>query len=1232
METVYDNNTEKNVCEIETSHFKAYDTNQEYTTPEVSKDTVFEDDHEATNRLELLSSNINPDFNGDQTTSELLITKHRFDDDFGPETDVDATDDANVAKTPNMILEDNSLNTDLNEKPFSLENKIMQHLSVKHKEFVTNSNPFNENHFDPYNNQRTVKDELTENNSELLVDNKIIDALESIGITNGVKQTHDEDKPLDIGLVNNSSTEVSGCAEKADNNHEKSYPEFTTEDSFENNASITSDKQIMEEHTHDINPNCAATSAGEESDEEDEWNYIQGDQKKNQVTEQNKVDATFAVETAENLDPVKVIVEETQPEVLTEPIPSDAFVAVGETSEIINENREAEAELCENEVPAVSSSAIPTEEETKPQEKECQEHYMQKTDQQESCDFATSLVPKEKYIAHLPDLVSLEQAQSLNTETKEQPENLQEQSVVGEETARPNSLSFDMASKLNPEAKEFVPTGSPTNSHPSSPAASIPEMSQNSFLLLGDDVVAQSPKKSIATMDNIDVPAEDDFQIEMNKCPHELEQFLEHTNGINNGDEIIRSNSPASDPSYQELNLKEAMQCDEKLDNEYNDVLQYDDAIDNHPTELNILVKEKNPMNMSFYEGRDEALIVTSNFDDLNKVQPLPSDDESSEQNHVQVDVETMTTNEKNHSEEEVFATQNEDLIVSMENSTGSNIESHIEQLPQSIFSVASQVVDDVATLVDQMQIAIPSATNVVSQEEIETEQLLKLDETAVAENTDEVENLVSFKQDAGCESHGLESVVDEIATEFDVKQLQTELGQPELSAETEALASPVVEVSQQEITTDNEFITDENVLDVVPSPIPVTHEAPISPVQNKSVNEELCFVAAAEKTSEIVPKEAPAETSLVELINEQVIEEVSPVTEEKVTPCEEPKLLKSNQSASTVSKNAKAPTMGNATKKAPITTKTSTKPSAKPLTAAKTTISAVKKTPQSPSVTARTSTVGAKSPKVATSRTSTISTADKKPLPLSMEKKPVNGEAKTNIVLKKTITSAAASTSNVAKTLTNKPATAKPLATARATQSLAKLPVSAKTPSTTAKTPVSATPRSATGLAKTGNTSARTSTGMTATKPRVIQTTSSKPVGTASTTAITSKTVSAAKRVSSVQKSVTSTTTTSTERSILTTSRSSVVSKSNNTSSAGLMRKTGTTAPTKKPITSPAAVSGKTAPIKNAVTCLKKNNTVSNESQDFLDFDKQLKNDNNQLITKNGIETQMIVIDSAAD
>lgn len=1331
METAFDNNSENNVCEIETSHFKTFDTNHEYTSSDVAKDTFLEDEHKATSPIELLKSNITPDFSSDQTTSNLSEAKHRFEDDFGPETDVDAVDDANISKTPNMLLEDDAFSSNVTNgvKGFSLENKIIEHLSGQHKEFLTNTNPFSDDQFDQYHDQYAMKDEpldqtaieKSENDSELVVDNKIIDALESLGITNGEKQTHDdEDKPLDSGLVNDLSAEVAGYTEKADQSYEKSFTETHSEPEFDHNASVICDKQDMEEQTYGVNPNCAATSAGEDSDEEDEWNYIQGDKKQDQPLEQTEALAPSVDAPVEDgsfhQDPVgsEFVVEEDEiiAELPTSETPSDAFVADGEPSETIDEPREPEADLCSTEEALLdpisvdaASPLIPAEQDIERQEEEQhelehqeleeehQEEEHQETEQIESNEYVPSPVPRsvvqsevQEEIVSQPDVVTLEQetesheldAEVLLVDQREEAVHSEDSELADDhELERPNSLSFDMASKLNPEAKEFVPTGSPTMSNPASPVASMPDMPQNAFLMLEDDVVAQSPKKGVATtMDNIDVPAEDDFQLEMNNCPHELEQLPEHTNGTANGDETIRSHSPASEPSYQELNLKEAMQCDEKLDNEYSDVQQNVDTIDNHPNELNILAKEQNPMSMSFYEGRDDALII-SNSDELNKVQPLPSDDESSEQNNGPL-VEEVAAPVENHTVEDTPIVQSEDHLVSFEAQVESEDASpHAEQLPESIFTAAAQVVDDVTTLVGQMDLEIPAAVETIVPHEVTAnlfefdDQLSKPIETETVPEAHETENLVSFEQDVDLEIQPAEATLDEIPVDLHIQLQPAELSQPLSAAETEELASPLVEVSQQEVTTDNEFITDENVLDV-PSPIPTVNEAPISPTpieQNEPV-EELCVVekeAAVEQVPEVVSNDVLADiTATVDPVPARVEEEVKPVAEEMPAPTETtidelivPKSTTTEQIVSSAAKLAKAPATGTA-KKTTAAAKPLTKPAAKPVPSAKTaSVPAVKKAPTTtaPSATARTSTIGTKSPKVAAiTRTSTT---DKKPSLTTTEKKLVNGDAKTSLIQKRTIASTTASavksasataatrttaSTTVKSTTARTPLPAKPAAPAKA-------PASARAP-TTAKAPVSATPRPSSGPAKTGSATARTSTGLPATKPRATPAAASKSVGAASTTAVaSSRTVTAIKRISSVQtasqKTATTTTTTSStaaaaaKSSSTTTSRTSTVASKTSTTSAGMLRKPGTV-PARKPISSPSAktagtkaapVGGKPVPIKsNAVTSLRGTTTVSNDTKDLLDLDKQLKNDNNQLITKNGIETQMIVIDSAAD
>jgi hypothetical protein len=221
---------------------------------------------------------------------------------------------------------------------------------------------------------------------------------------------------------------------------------------------------------------------------------------------------------------------------------------------------------------------------------------------------------------------------------------LSEHIELGKEDANKKELKIDcsselddnMASQLNPDAKEFVPL-SPQRSTPTNPFA--PGLASG---LLLDDVIAQSPRKG-ALMDDIRVPPENEFDNEISKRPHELEETSVDEVIIKNGDSHDRpcsanSNGNGSSCTYQELNLKEAMQGDEKLEGEYNDetdkvVIDTKGICEIDAETMEKQFKEDDPMNKSFYEGISDNCILstTNNFDDLNKVQLLPSSEEIEE-------------------------------------------------------------------------------------------------------------------------------------------------------------------------------------------------------------------------------------------------------------------------------------------------------------------------------------------------------------------------------------------------------------------------------------------------------------------------------------------------------------------------------------------------------------------------------------------------------------------------
>lgn len=192
----------------------------------------------------------------------------------------------------------------------------------------------------------------------------------------------------------------------------------------------------------------------------------------------------------------------------------------------------------------------------------------------------------------------------------------------------------DMASQLNPDAKEFVPTSpSPTNTTPLN-SIDISAVAANMATLkldFEDDLVSQSPRKETEkTLVDVPVPEENDFLTDIIQRPADLDSTVMSD---------LRPGSSSSQCSYQEMNLKEAMHGDEKQ--EYApDVLTTPDqgAFDvnstngDHEEFINILnksMRNQDVMNASFYnDGTSDS---NNPFKvDLNAVHRLPtSDDEN---------------------------------------------------------------------------------------------------------------------------------------------------------------------------------------------------------------------------------------------------------------------------------------------------------------------------------------------------------------------------------------------------------------------------------------------------------------------------------------------------------------------------------------------------------------------------------------------------------------------------
>ncbi|XP_055543005.1 protein phosphatase 1F-like [Wyeomyia smithii] len=134
------------------------------------------------------------EFHDKQTTINSLINSDQdhnsqFGDDLGPETDVDQQDDFSATESSNKFQTNNICDINLSNsvKSVSLESKIMQHLSEHNKDFLGSNNPFRHDTFDENKSQECIDNE-SDHNSLQEVDNKIIDALESLGIAKEEKE------------------------------------------------------------------------------------------------------------------------------------------------------------------------------------------------------------------------------------------------------------------------------------------------------------------------------------------------------------------------------------------------------------------------------------------------------------------------------------------------------------------------------------------------------------------------------------------------------------------------------------------------------------------------------------------------------------------------------------------------------------------------------------------------------------------------------------------------------------------------------------------------------------------------------------------------------------------------------------------------------------------------------------------------------------------------------------
>lgn len=235
-------------------------------------------------------------------------------------------------------------------------------------------------------------------------------------------------------------------------------------------------------------------------------------------------------------------------------------------------------------------------------------------------------------------------------EQEKEPEFVEEERQAQDDIEKDLQLTVeieesDEMSQLNPDAAEFIPI-SPirTSGMMSPPINPINQVLNN--IAMEDQVVSQSPRKgdfNAMEDDDVTVPSEKDFDCEADNRPHEFD-LLGETGGFE------RIESPEG------LNLKESLQQDDKLAQEYKDEAQpfFEENVhpgDDYKVLESSFIEYSNgfqnviddPMNRSFYEGRDGDILnaSASATDLLNTVQPIPTfEDEQPEADHQNVVVE----------------------------------------------------------------------------------------------------------------------------------------------------------------------------------------------------------------------------------------------------------------------------------------------------------------------------------------------------------------------------------------------------------------------------------------------------------------------------------------------------------------------------------------------------------------------------------------------------------------
>lgn len=439
------------------------------------------------------------------------------------------------------------------------------------------------------------------------------------------------------------------------------------------------------------------------------------------------------------------------------------------------------------------------------------------------------------FFINILQLQSDNQQQQQHSEEIEEPQELKEQEElpikIESETEQeeikvldqPDQFELDLITdemdfQLNPEAKEFIPE-SPVSGRAmdldleSTPPFENGTKSPYVHQLLSnfdDAVMAQSPRKGDnLLMEDVQIPDENDFDLEADKRPHEVNLLDEN---------FQRIDSPSA---------KEAMQVDDKLEQGYLDDSHKEMEI--QPKEDSFFEEEKVPeseykvlessfeqysngfqskiddaMNRSFYEGRDGNILENNASNVLNTVQPIPSfEDEQPEANGFDATIPVVAVEEPTFVAQEISQVNTEQAMV--ESSDTFEAEHIVEEIKGIICDnkyVDTELSPTVPDFVPGAFQSPPVVEEIIATHTSFKEELIGNLEETVAIETAKVDNLEAPQQEIPVEIPAVEFVDIPEVIEAIVVQEEPAKTEPKTEVAVAKKKSPITASAPKKPTT----------------------------------------------------------------------------------------------------------------------------------------------------------------------------------------------------------------------------------------------------------------------------------------------------------------------------------------------------------------------------------------------------------------------------------------------